>query len=273
MKQQWLNLVLSLTNRIYTKKQAVLKEVGIGVAGNILSLILLEIALGIVSLPLYVGLKPVSVTAFLEDKGGYGKITSDYNLRRLLTLTGVFIIFIIWLIKLLVITLTPVAFGPLQLYSVSDLKPVDILAENIVVAETKIQTARVLDTMIRPRLTEVKKIRGEDYVFYGTGQPSTLLVMFLSDQQTAIFTDEIGEDGRWEIGHSQDDFRLSEGNHSVVVFSYDERLNVRSPASAEQYFKVETSLMDKLAKNTDIVINSFIILIIALGVILTVLTI
>lgn len=271
MKQQWLNLVLSLTNRIYIKKQAVLRKTGLGVAGDILSLVILEIALGVVSLPLYLGLRPVSVTAFLEEKGGYGKITSDYNLRRVLTLTGITVIFIIWLIKLLIITLPP-AFGPLQLYSVSDLEPANVLEENLALAEAKIQTAPVLETMARPRLTEVKKT-GVSYVFSGTGQPSTLAVMFLSDRQTAVFTASIDERGYWEIKHSQDNFKLSEGNHSVSVFSYDESSDRRSPVSVKQYFKVKTSLLDRLVRNIDIFINLSIVIVIALGVVLTVLTI
>ncbi|MFC1700840.1 hypothetical protein ACFLZ0_01765 [Patescibacteria group bacterium] len=273
MKKQWLNLVLYLTNRIYNKKQIILKGVGIGVVSDILSLIILETSLGVISLPLYLGIRPVNVTAFLEEKGGYDKITSDYNLRRVLTLTGVGVIFVIWMIKLMLITLTPSVLGPLHLYSVSDLRPVDVLEKNIVAAETKIQTARVVDTMARPKLTEVKKRQGENYIFYGTGQPSTLAVMFLSGRQTVIFTSPVDENGNWEIDHSQDDFKLSEGNHSIVIFGYDEKSEVRSPASAEQYFKVQTSLLDSVVKNIDILINISIAIVIFLGVLLTVLII
>lgn len=157
MKAKWLGLILSLTNRIYSKQHEIIHGVGLGTIGNILSLIVMEFLLAAISLPLYIGLRSVSVTAYLEEKGGYGEITSDYNLRRVLTLTSVGVVFVIWIIKLLLITVPPAALGPLQLYSVSTPQPVDILQNSVVVTETQIQTARVIDTIKRPELTEVKK--------------------------------------------------------------------------------------------------------------------
>ena len=273
MKVRWLNLVLSLTNRIYSKKQSIVKRTGIKTVIDISVLISLEILLGIISLPLYLGLKPASVTAYLEEKGGYDKIVFDYSLRRVLTLVSTGIIFLIWLVKLLLIILVPNIFGPLQLYSVSDLKPIDLLDRDLVISEIQIQTARIVETMVRPELTMVEKVKGGDYIFYGTGQPLTLVVLLLSDVQTVIFTTDVNKDGEWEIKHSQEDFQLSEGNHSVVAFNFDERLGTRSRVSAEQYFKVKTSLLDKLAEQVDVFINFSIIIIIALGILLTVLTI
>ncbi len=70
MKTKWLDLILSLTNRVYSKKQEIIRRVGIGTIGSVLSLAGMEILLAAVSLPLYVGLRPVSVTAYLEEKGG-----------------------------------------------------------------------------------------------------------------------------------------------------------------------------------------------------------
>ena len=74
----------------------------------------------------------------------------DYNLRRVLTLTGLTIVASIWVVKLLLILLLPSVYGPLQLYSVTDFRPADILSKDLVTAETGIQTARVLKTMPRP---------------------------------------------------------------------------------------------------------------------------
>lgn len=99
------------------------------------------------------------------------------------------------------------------------------------------------------------------------------MVLFLSDGQTAIYTAPVDKNGEWQVDHSQNDFRLSEGNHSIVIFSYDEKMGVRSPASATQYFKVTTSLLDILVKNVDVLTNYSIILILIFGVLLTILTI
>ena len=121
MRRRWLNFILTLTNRIYSKKKVIIGEEGIKVLSSIVVLFFLEIFLGIVSLPLYLGIKPANVTAFFEEKGGYEKIAYDYSLRRILTLTSAGIIFLIWIVKLSIIVITSGVYGPLQLYTVSDL--------------------------------------------------------------------------------------------------------------------------------------------------------
>ncbi len=69
MKNKWLNLVLLLTNRIFDRKQKIIGQTGLGAAYNILVLIFLEILLGLVSIPLYIGMKSSGVVAFFFGKG------------------------------------------------------------------------------------------------------------------------------------------------------------------------------------------------------------
>lgn len=273
MRERWLNYVLILTNRIYNKKRSIIGQEGIKALSEIILLFLYEILLAIVSLPLYLGLKSDKVTAYLEEKGGYEKIAYDYSLRRIITLTSASIIFLIWFIKLSVIIFTPNIYGPLKLYNVSNLAPVDILEKNLIAAETQIQTAEVLKEMIKPELIKAEKAKGGNYIFYGTGQPLAMVVLFLSDKQTAVYTDDIDEAGEWKIEYSRKDFSLSEGNHAVVAFSYDEKNKKRSEVSNPQYFKVTTSLLDKIIKNVDIYINITVVLIVALGLFLIILMI
>ena len=272
LKARWLNFVLSLTNKIYERKQLIIKGVGLGVVVNMMVLISQEIFLGFVSFPLYLGLKSAKVTAYFEEKGGYSKISFDYNLRRILTLTGMSVIFVIWLIKFFLIIITPTAFGPLQLYKVSDLRPVDIMESEIISTETQIQTARVVEKMVVPELVEVEKLRGGDYRLYGKGQVGTTAVVLVSDVQTIILTDDVDKNGEWEVDLVRDEFKLSEGNHQVTAFSFDGNKEIRSNASSRQYFKSTTTVVDKLVENTDVFINSSIIVVIAVGVLLTVLT-
>lgn len=242
---------------------------------NVFSLILLETILAIVSLPLYLNLRPEKVAAFLEEKGGYEKITFDYNLRRILTLTGVGIILFIWIIKLLLIILVPVVFGPLKLYSISDLRPPDLMAVNtdLIKAETDIQTARTTSSLTVPELKEVKKSQGKNFIFYGVGQPNSTVVLLLSDLQTAVYTGEVGSDGFWKIDHSQKDFKLNEGNHSVLAFTFDESSKTRSQFSNEQYFKVRTSFLDIVIREVDVLANWSVVVILFVGMFLVFLTV
>jgi hypothetical protein len=272
MKNRWLNLVLLLTNRIYSKKQLVIRETGLGAVNNIFQLIVLEIILALISFPLYISLRTASVTAFLVEKGSYAKVDFDYNLRRVLTLTGVGIIALVWAAKLALIILLPKVYGPLPLYMVTDFRPADILSQQLVAAETGIQTARIMKSMPKPEVTGVTKLKGGDYAFLGNGQPNSTVILLLSDKQTAIYSGETDKNGKWEIGYSQSKFKLGPGNHSVIVFGYDSKLGVRSETGLEQFFKVQTSWMDSLVANVDVLANWSVVLIILLGVFLTFLT-
>jgi len=273
LRVRWLNLVLSLTNKIYQQKQELLVTVGIRVIGKVILLFFQEIILGVISLPLYLGLKSSKVTAYFEEKGGYDKISFDYGLRKIITLTGVSVIIFIWLIKLGLIILTPAIWGPLQLYSVSDLRPVDLIEQELLITETQIQTARIVDKMSIPQLIGVDKLRGGDYRFHGIGQPDALVVLLISDIQTIILTENIGKDGNWQVDLIREEFKLSEGNHQIIAFNFDSNQQIRSQASSRQYFKVKTTAWDIVARSADIFINISIIVVIFLGILLTILTV
>lgn len=262
-----------LTNRIYQKKQLIIVQTGLGAVGNIFFLITLELVLAIVSLPLYISLRAASVTAFFVEKGSYAKVNFDYNLRRVLTLTGVIIIALIWSAKLSLIVFLPRVYGPLPLYAVTDFRPADILSNDLVAAETGIQTARVEKTLLKPEVTGVNKLTGGEYTFSGTGQPNSTVVLLLTDKQTAIYSTEVNKEGQWEINYSPSKFKLSPGNHSVIVFGFDQKLGVRSETGLEQFFKVQSSWADNLVNNVDVLANWSVVVIILLGVFLTFLTI
>lgn len=273
MKTKWLDFVLRLTNRIYSRKQLMLQQEGLKSLVNIIVLVSLEIFLAVVSLPLYLTTKSGGVVAYFEEKGGYKKVSFDYNLRRILTLTGVGVFLLIWLFKLLLIILAPQLFGPMRLYNVSSLRPADLLNQELVQTETSIQTARVSSDLPVPSLVGINKIKGGDYEFYGQGAPNSTVVLLLSDVQTIIYTEKIDNGGNWKVRHAQNYFGLSQGNHSVLVFNYDESRGVRSEISPAQYFKVQTSWLENLTKQIDVLANWSVILIIILGILITFLTI
>jgi hypothetical protein len=273
MKNKWLNLVLFLTNRIYKRKQFIIVAVGLKAVNNVILLIFEEILLSFISLPLYISISPEKVLAYFAEKGTYAKVNFDYNLRRILTVSGVGAVAFIWAIKLLIILLFPTVYGPMQLYSVSNLQPVDILSQNLITTETGIQTARVISSMPKPELSQVKKIKGGDYSFIGKGQPNTTIVLLLSDISTVVYTADVDKNGNWQINHQQNNFKLSDGNHSIVIFSYDSKLGTRSDVAPEQFFRVTSSWLDYLVRNIDSFANWSVSLVIFVGVFLIFLTI
>ena len=201
------------------------------------------------------------------------KVSFDYNLRRILTLTGVGIIALIWAIKLLLIITLPAVYGPMQLYSISNFNPVDILSKDLMASEIGIQSARVIGTMPHPEFTSVIKVSGGNYDFLGKGQPNSTVVLLLSDKQTAVYSTQVDKNGNWRISHQQSAFHLREGNHAVIVFGYNKELGVRSEAAPEQFFKVTTTWIDSFTKNLDVLANWSVIIILLLGLVITLLTI
>lgn len=265
-------MILFLSNRIYSKKQSILSGEGWSVVKDVLLLILFQIFSALISLPLYVSVKPVALASYIKDTAKYTKIATDYNLRRILTLTGVGAFLIVWTIKLLFIVAVPNFFGPLRLYEVVNFRPADILNSDLVATETGLQTARILSGIPTPTLKEVKKVNGGDYVFSGSAAPFSTVALLLSANQTAIYSASVDKNGEWEIKHTQSGFRLAEGNHSVIIFAYDQKNNTRSQAAPEQYFKVTTGILDKTINSIDHIANWSLVIILALGVFLTILT-
>ena len=273
MKAKWLKFVLGLTNRIYKIKQSIIKKEGLAVVSGVVSLFFYELFLALVSLPLYLGIKPEKVTAFFQEKGTYEKVSYDYSLRRILTLTGVGILFLIWLIKLVVIVFTPNVVGPMKLYNIVNLAPATLTENDLLAAENQIQTATVFDVIKAPKITAIEKIKNGGYAFVGTGQALTSVVLFLSDKQTAVYTEVIDDKGNWRVEYAKKDFKLSEGNHGVVAFCYDEKTEGRSRLSGQQYFKVTSTWLERLVNSMDVFLNLTLVIVLFLGIFLIILTI
>lgn len=275
MRSTWLNLILRFSNRIYQKKQLLVGQEGLQIVGNIVSLIVLEILLAIISLPLYISIGSQNVTAFFTEHGSYAKVTFDYKLRRILTLTGVVIIAAVWIVKLLLILFVPTMFGPLPLYRVSDLRPPELTEQeqSLILEQAGIQNARAVQSLQKPELQRIQKTGGKDFVFYGSGEPNATIVLFLTDVQTTLYTGESDQNGNWKIEHAQKEFALREGNHSLSAFSYNASTGTRSDFSSTQYFKVKTTLADLIVRNIDVVANWSVVILIILGAFLVFLTI
>jgi len=232
MKKKWLNLVLRLTNRIYVIKQYIVEKSGLVVVKNVFILLCLEFFLAIVSLPLYLGLKSRNVVAFMEESGVYASVSFDYNFRRILTLSGVSIVLVALLIKLIFIVSLPIVHGPLNLHEISGFVPADIATESLVVDEIGIQSAIIDESFQVPKLAKIDKAIRGDFVFSGTGKPFSTVVLLLSDKGTVIYSTEVAKDGTWQVDHLQNKFKLSEGNHSVLVFAYDKESDTKSNVSS-----------------------------------------
>ncbi|PIT88704.1 MAG: hypothetical protein COU29_00435 [Candidatus Magasanikbacteria bacterium CG10_big_fil_rev_8_21_14_0_10_36_32] len=273
MKIKWLNLVLWLTNKVYTLKKNLVERTGLIIIVTVIKLLILEVVLAIISLPLYLGLKTKTTAVYLAEKSGFGQVAFDYRLRRLLTLTGVGVIFLIWTVKLILIISVPRVYGQLQLYKVVNFQSGTGLSQQLIKTETDIQTAKISNKIIVPVIENVTKTGMDSYAVSGSGQSFSTVAVMLTGQQTIIYTIQADNNGYWTMIHNQKNFRLNDGNHSLLAFTYDKKTGQRSDISPEQFFKVKTSLIDRLVKNIDTLTNWSVVIVILLGLFLTILTI
>ncbi|MFA5829526.1 MAG: hypothetical protein WC843_03460 [Candidatus Gracilibacteria bacterium] len=265
MKTQWLNISLKLSNRIYEIRQKIIKQTGLKVIVNIFILFLLETFLALVSLPFYLSIKPDKAVAYMKEHGTYEKVTLNYNLRRVVTLAGLGVVLAIWVIKLLLIVTVPYLYGPLPLYRVSSLSPTSVQNEQLLSTETGIQTAQINNAIIAPIFKKLEINSSGNFVFTGTAQPLVTVVLMISAQQDAIYYGQADDKGQWQIEHSQAEFKLNEGNHSLWLYSFNPKTGERSQLSEERYFKLNSLWLDVLIQNVDNLANWSLVLIIAIG--------
>lgn len=273
MNTKWLNLILSVTNRIYEKKQQVIKGTDAKVITAVFNLIFLELFLAVVSLPLYFGTKTSGIIAYFSEKGGYAKIAADYKLRRVLTVSSVGVVLVVWLAKLTLILLTPAIYGPMELYSTTNLSPVAVNDYELIIQDSGMQTAQVVSGMSVPKILKVERAKGDRYVISGEGNPNETIALFLVDERSLLYSDIIGPDGKWHIEHMQSNFHLRDGIHSIFACHYNKALSVRSELSPESFFRIQTPFLEKVSNNVDSIANWSVGILIALGIFLTFLTI
>lgn len=265
--------MLHLTNLIYKRKQSEIGKQGLRSVGNVIALMFYEMVLALISLPLYLTTSTTKTVGFLENKGGYAKIAVDYKLRRVLTLTGVGVVFLIWTIKLVLLLLTPQFYGPLRLYTVTEAGPVVLGEQTLVTQNTDIQTAKVDNSMVLPVISGVEKISGNRYRFTGTGKVGDEVALFLTGNQNIIYVDSVGQDGKWMIDHAQNDLKLTNGVHSIFAFHYEKDRGLRSQTTAENYFRISSSFFERLSLGMDNLANWSVVSIVILGILLTLLTV
>lgn len=270
MHTRWLNAILRLTNLVYLRQQRVLARTGIRTVWDTFVLAVLEVALAVVSLPLYLMLRSARATALLAERG-YAEITTHYRVRRVLTLTGVGVVLGIWILKLAIATVAVV--GPVEPYAISDLRPADLGTELALLHTAEAETARVDPTLAVPRIIGVTHERNGSVAFTGTGTPGLTIVLLVSSTSAFVFSDTVRGDGTWRIADPREGIILEPGTHEFAAYQYDPDARVRSAFSPSQYVRITRGWQERMLANIDRITNVAIITIVLIGVFLTILTI
>lgn len=270
MRRGWTNLVLHTTALIYKKKQSLLVSHAFKAVLDIFIIIFLELFLVFISFPLYLMSK--------EENIGNG---TQYKIRRILTLSLLFGILTIWLVKLLLIVGLPLYFDTRQFLVSSEKKEQsqiveqDFILPNVYGAE--------IDNSLSPPVVENLKEIGDNHLFIdGKGSEDTKAVLNISNVQTddtlqntsiKTYVADIDETGYWSVETNINNFSLLPGEYRLEVMAYDEMANTRSDTSQVKYFEITQNWQDKVIIRLDTYLNYLVIIFLVLGIVSIVLLI
>jgi len=258
MLHGWTNLILHTTSRIQGKKQALLTDHALKSVLDVFGIIVLEVFLLVISLPLYLVTKPMV--------GAEENV--QYKTRRILSLTVLGAIFVLWLFKLLLI-LWASFFSGQNAYEIGALQPSQESALEYV--NYQASTWKEDATLSAPVITEVASDEDENVYFKGSSTPNTVVAIYLSDVEAngqsslKLYSVRSDENGQWEMLHEERIYHMTAGEYWVQAVAYDELSSSKSPASAPVAFELQKPLEDMLLENVDRVLNLVILLFAFLG--------
>lgn len=262
IREGWINLILHTTAFINQRKQDLLIVHAVKAFWRVIQLIAAEVFLAVISLPVYIA---ASSTAKSDD-------TAQYKLRRVVTLSIIFGLLIIWLVKLIVIVALSFQSQNLsinQTESKSAWQPATIQHILASVPDDKLTT---------PSLTKVIEAGG---VFAANGQaiPKSLIVMTVM-KEGAVKTDnpkmymgQTNDQGQFSVSAENNVFDLPDGNYVASAQTYDPNTLVTSPNSQWVKFTASPTFKEQFLNQFDRWLNilAFLLIFMALGVTILVL--
>ena len=263
MRRHWTNLILHTTAVIYRKKNNLLISHALKSILDVFIIVFLELFLVIISFPLY-----------LVSKGGNTGDNSQYKIRRILTLSSLIVILIVWLIKLVLIVGAPLYFDFRQASIASVKKEYEPVSEQSY-SLPDVYGAQI-DTSITPPIVENLKEINNNLIMSGRGDKDTKIVVnigkkqgdnAIEDSNIKIYIANTDENGYWSLETDINNFQLQPGKYWLQVMAYNDETGKKSAISSTEYFEIDQSLYERILSRADKYLNYFVICFIALGII------
>jgi hypothetical protein len=270
MRQKWTSLILHTTALIHQKKQALLTSHTLGSLGNMLVIIVLEIFLALISLPLYIVTKPA------EKSKTTGQ--TEYKIRRVITLTTLTIVVVIWLLKLSFIATSWYFFDIRSTFAVHQLSSEEVTATDLV---TEFAFSAAGSKLLPPSIAEVSQQTKDTFAFFGTAEPEAQIMLYLSkpveNRQSKLLWNVLAvtadSGGQWSLTQDRSVSYLSPGKYVAVAVTFDEALEQRSELSNVISFEIQQDFWQKVFASADIYLNILMLIFLVLGAFLITLTV
>jgi len=232
MRTSWTNLILHTTALIYRRKESLLVSHAFKAVLDVLFIVVLELFLAFISFPLYLVSKE-------SDLGG----KKQYKVRRVISLSLLTTILVVWVLKLIFVVAVPFYFDTRQAFFVSETggQAAAISSDYLL---PNIYSVRVDESVLPPTISDALKIQNGRLFLGGKGDPGTSVIMTIRKEATGeqggvdFYITSVDEAGSWSMGTDKDSARLAPGKYWLQVMSYHPQSNTISALSPIQSFVI-----------------------------------
>ena len=263
IRGRWTTLVLHTTSYVYNQKQKLLTAHAGKAFFIVIGIICAEVFLGLISLPLYLIVKPAGVG------DGQG---SEYRVRRVITLSVLTAIFLVWILKLIFILVLSLYFDTRAMYSVKETSVKNDLSSGMT---TDIALAPVNRALSVPKIISVEQNTGSAVTAEGTSDRGAIVGIYFTrtddvpgtDGSLHIYANTADTKGHWTHTEDENVFTLPPGRYVAAAVQYDQEKNQKSALSAGVDFSVHESLLQQFFRRLDTILNIVVLLFICVGVV------
>lgn len=256
IRSSWLNFIMHLTAAIAERKQDLIQHHSIKTFFDVISIILLEGVLSIVSIPLYFSTSSASLSPENE-------FNIQYAIRKTLTFTFFFLLAGIFVVKAFVI-------GGLVIHQLQ--QPQQITNAALPAPTDPVfLTAKIDPNMAVPIIQNIGFSPQNAMVVQGSSKPLSKIFIMVAEKNAAsvqpamqMLTTQSDEKGLWQITSSSM-FHLKSGFYLFQAQMFDPGTQTKSPLSSVQEFNFNPSFTDNLIGFLDFVSNVLIISFIGIG--------
>jgi len=258
MRKLWISLILVTTAVLYKRKKLILISHSVRSISNLLIIILLELFLALISIPIYL----VSKEAISGDQ-------RSYKIRRIISLSSLVIILIVWVFKLIFIIGIPIYYDTKQIYFVSD-KQINAKYQQSDFPLLDFYGLVKNETMNQPYIKKVFFASDNKLYASGISAPNVNVVLYIYrpdgvNGYGVLYLGKSNGSGDWLLNFENNKWKKVYGLYSAQLVAYDDKSGSGRFSSAIS-FEIKKNWLEKFIPKIDMFLNYFILTVLVTGI-------
>ncbi len=263
MRRYWTNLILHASAKNFDIKRRIASSTSGKSIIYVFAVIFLEIFIAFISFPLY-----------MVSRGEFSANKNQFRIRKIFSITFLFVVLAIWLLKLILIIGMPVYFDSKQYIITQDSQSYETVSDKSF--DLPLFYNAKLDQKIPvPVIKNIIVTDGREVIAEGFSKGSTKTVIHIgsyekiaeaSGNSLKSFVVDNDEHGYWNIRTSPNHFTFNPGNYWIQTTAYEDETAIRSQAGPMNDFEIKQGTYERIAGVLDKYLNYFIIAFIAVGI-------